>query len=126
MLSPTRRQLRTFHYRSTSQLIESFQGKSILARTKYRSTNLIIQTILEGIIRAKSSRDETGIIKSHLIKYCGLKSTTAEKYLQKMEKAGYIRARNEYWGEREITIYEITPKGKDRYNWFVMINAEIE
>ena len=43
-----------------------------------------------------------------------------------MEKANYVQSRTEYWGERKITVYEITPKGKERYQWFVMINTEIE
>ncbi len=99
-----------------------------MTQTRYRSTNLIIQTILEGIIRVDKSgqNQRSGIVKSHLIKYCGLKTSTAEKYLTKMEKAKYVQSRTEYWGERKITVYEITPKGKERYQWFVMINTEIE
>ncbi|MHA1186577.1 MAG: hypothetical protein ACTSSK_06815 [Candidatus Heimdallarchaeota archaeon] len=96
--------------------------------SEYRTANLIIQTILEGIIR--SERDDSllkqGIVKSHLIRYCGLKSTTAEKYLLKLEKADYIKKREEMWGERIIIIYTVTPLGKERHEWFVKINSEME
>lgn len=96
--------------------------------SEYRTANLIIQTILEGIIRAE--RDDNllkkGIVKSHLIRYCGLKSTTAEKYLDKLVKADYIKRREEMWGDRTIIIYTITYLGKERHEWFVKINSEME
>ncbi|MFW9997464.1 MAG: transcriptional regulator [Candidatus Odinarchaeota archaeon] len=97
-------------------------------KTKYRSANIIIQTILEGILRVSYKKDyfHQGIVKSHLVQYCGLKTETAEKYLSKMEKAGYIESQIDHWGEKEIIIYNITSKGKERYEWFVKINAELE
>ncbi len=96
--------------------------------SKYRSTNMIIQKILEGILRADIDHMlvKQGIVKSHLVKYCMLKASTAEKYLSKMEKAGYLKSHEESWGERTITIIIITPKGKERYKWFVMLNMELE
>ena len=95
--------------------------------SQYRSANLIIQTILEGILRAERKNSLIkGIIKSHLINYCGLKSTTADKYLMKLENAGYIESQEEPWGDRTIIIYKITSLGKERYQWFVKINSEIE
>lgn len=96
--------------------------------SQYRSANLIIQTILEGILRAERENSviKQGIVKSHLINYCGLKSTTAEKYLTKLEEAGYIESHEESWGDRSIIIYTITPLGKERYEWFVKINSEIK
>lgn len=89
---------------------------------------MIIQIILEGILRANKRNPDNnrGIVKSQLIKYSALKTATAEKYLSKMENAGYIRSREEWWGERRITVYEITKKGQDRYQWFVKINAEMK
>ncbi|QEE17953.1 hypothetical protein DSAG12_03791 [Promethearchaeum syntrophicum] len=99
-----------------------------MAPSKYRSTNMIIQKILEGILRADINHTliKKGIIKSHLIKYCALKASTAEKYLLKMINAGYIISHDESWGERKISIVEITNKGKERYKWFVMLNLELE
>ena len=103
-----------------------------MVKTKYRSANMIIQTILEGILRTMKKNAENtsflrkGIVKSQLIKYSNLKTTIAEKYLLKMEKAGYITSHEDYWGERKITIYQITPKGEERYQWFVKINTELE
>jgi predicted transcriptional regulator len=99
-----------------------------MGKTNYRTSNIIIQDILEAILReeTKNLHVNQGIIKSHLIKQVGLKTATAEKYLQKMEGAQYIAAHEEPWGERSIIIYETTPKGRERYEWFVKINAEIE
>ena len=99
-----------------------------MGKTEYRSTNLIIQSILEALLKIdlKHPYLKKGIVKSHLVKACRLKQLTAEKYLDKMEKAEYIISHTEQWGERTIIIYEITPKGKDRYEWFVKINAELE
>ncbi|UYP46795.1 hypothetical protein NEF87_003080 [Candidatus Lokiarchaeum ossiferum] len=99
-----------------------------MGATKYRTSNLIIQDILEGILRVEQENlhVKNGIIKSHLIKYTALKTATAEKYLQKMEKAGYITSQEEAWGERKIIVYHTTPTGRERYQWFVKINAEIE
>ena len=96
--------------------------------SKYRSANLIIQTILEGILRANLSSNlvREGIIKSHLIRYSGLKTTVAEKYLAQMEKAGYIESHEEAWGERKIIIYTITSLGKERLEWFTKICSELE
>ena len=97
-------------------------------KTQYRSTNIIIQTILEGILRTDRNKpnQRKGIIKSHLIKYCALKTSTAEKYLSKMEKADYIISHEEPWGERIIIVFEITEKGRERYDWFVKINTELK
>ena len=90
---------------------------------------MIIQTILEGILRADRNNllalTENGIVKSHLIKYTGLKAQTAQKYLDQMEKAGYIFSEKKDWGEREITIYKTTELGKQRYEWFTKINTEM-
>ncbi|MHA1585438.1 MAG: hypothetical protein ACTSVU_06700 [Promethearchaeota archaeon] len=93
----------------------------------YRTSNKIIQTILEGILRADQNHllIKEGIVKSHLIKYCGLKPAIAEKYLTKMENADYIKSRNATWGARNITIYDITALGRERYEWFLKINAEL-
>lgn len=96
--------------------------------SEYRTANLIIQTILEGIIRAErvDSLLKKGIVKSHLIRYCGLKTSTAEKYLIKLENAKYIEKHEEMWGDRVIFIYTITPLGRERHEWFVKINSEME
>ncbi len=96
-------------------------------KKKYRTANIIIQTILEGIIRAERNRanEKKGIVKSHLIDYCKLKTSTAEKYLSKLINAGYIDSYEEPWGERTINIYKTTEKGRERYEWFVKINTEM-
>ncbi len=99
-----------------------------MEKKNYRTSNLIIQNILEGILRKKYSNpyEKPGINKSGLIKYCKLKTSTAEKYLIKMEKANYIKSSEKTWGERTIILYNITDLGRERYEWFVKINAELE
>lgn len=99
-----------------------------MGKIEYRSTNLIIQSILEELIKVdrQPSNLRKGIVKTHLVRTCGLKLATAEKYLEKMENAEYITSSSELWGERPIIIYNITPKGKTRYEWFVKINSELE
>ncbi|MHA1725450.1 MAG: hypothetical protein ACTSXH_11490 [Promethearchaeota archaeon] len=83
--------------------------------------------ILETLLRKKANPyDRQGIVKSNLIKKCKLKTTTAEKYLKKMEEAGYISSHEEAWGDRTIILYKITELGKERYEWFVKINLELE
>ncbi len=90
---------------------------------EYRSSNIIIQNILERIIKDPS---DGGIVKSNLVRSCGLKASTAEKYLTKMETAGYIESVEEPWGERSRTRFRILPLGIERYSWFMRINAEMK
>ncbi len=94
----------------------------------YRTSNLIIENILEGILREKRKNPyvNKGIKKTHLMKYCKLKASTAEKYFAGLEKAGYIKIYEEMWGERKIFLIDITDLGKMRYEWFVKINVELE
>ena len=73
----------------------------------------------------RDSRDYEGIKKTHIIKKCGLKSKTADKYLSKLENAGYIESKISYWGERGLILYQITSKGRLRYSWFVELNTEL-
>jgi DNA-binding PadR family transcriptional regulator len=42
-----------------------------------------------------------------------------------LKEAGYIEEKRESWGEREIIVYELTPLGRERYNWFRKINDEL-
>ncbi len=121
--------LKEIHKRFAEKLKELIYNDSVTEpKSSYRSTNIIIQTILECILRAERNRSNPreGIIKSHLINYCSLKSTTADKYFLKLEKAGYISSYQEPWGQRTRIIYKTTEKGRERYQWFVQINIEIE
>jgi len=94
-----------------------------LMGNNYRNSNMIIQNILEALLY---DLNEKGMVKSHLIESCGLKTSTAEKYLTKMETAGYIESNEEKWGkERMKIILKLTPLGRQRYEWFVKINSEL-
>lgn len=69
---------------------------------------------------------QDGILKSHLITQCKLKSSTAEKYLIKLENAGYIYSNERSWGERDTIVFKITDMGIERYKWFLKISTELE
>lgn len=99
-----------------------------MSQTSYRSANMIILSILELTIKSNRRKDQgtDGVLKTHIIKTCNLKSSTADKYLSKMEKAKYIESFTDYWGERELIKYRITSIGMERYSWFVKLNAELE
>lgn len=64
-------------------------------------------------------------MKTHLIQECGLKASTAEKYLNRLVEAGYIESHEEIWGERTRIRYLALPLGVERYSWFLRINAEL-
>ena len=90
--------------------------------TKYRPATKIVLKLLECI-----SRDKSGgrALKTHVIQCANLKTTSAEKYIEMLKEAGYITEKREGWGEREIILYELTPLGKERYEWFRTINSEL-
>jgi predicted transcriptional regulator len=64
-------------------------------------------------------------LKTHVIQCANLKTTTAEKYIEMLKEAGYISEKKDMWGERSVIIYEMTPLGKERYEWFMKINSEL-
>lgn len=91
--------------------------------SNYRSTNRIIQNILECIY--KKSKTRKRVLKTHIIQYANLKTPMAEKYLEMLENAKYIVKREGKWGDRNVIYYELTPLGYERYTWFCRINAEL-
>ncbi len=42
-----------------------------------------------------------------------------------LKDAGYIEEKRLAWGAREVIVYELTPLGKSRYEWFKTINDEL-
>jgi predicted transcriptional regulator len=89
---------------------------------RYRPAIKIVLRILECIATRQSSGRA---LKTHIIQCANLKTTSAEKYLEMLKEAGYILEKRENWGERVVIIYELTPLGKERYNWFNRINTEL-
>ena len=89
---------------------------------KYRPASKIVLKILECIARDQANGRA---LKTHVIQCANLKTTTAEKYLDMLKEAGYIFEKRDAWGERTVTTYELTPLGKDRYDWFRKINSEL-
>jgi predicted transcriptional regulator len=91
--------------------------------SQYRSTNKIIQKILECITKKSMSQDR--VLKTHIIQYANLKTPMAERYLNMLKQAGYITEEEGEWGERKVIYYELTDLGRKRYSWFQKINAEL-
>ena len=89
---------------------------------RYRPAIKIVLKILE-CIATNQSRGRA--LKTHIIQCANLKTTSAEKYLEMLKEAGYVQEKRENWGERVVIVYELTPLGRERYNWFKRINTEL-
>ena len=89
---------------------------------KYRPAIKIVLKLLECISKSQA---RGRALKTHVIQCANLKTTSAEKYIKMLKDAGYIEEKRDYWGEREIILYEMTPLGQERYNWFRKINDEL-
>ena len=90
---------------------------------RYRSALLIIQSILEEIIKV----GQEGVVKSQIYKNLGLKTAVGEKYLEQLEQAHYITINEEVWGkERTRQIVRITPTGLHRFQWFLQLSHELD
>ncbi len=91
---------------------------------KYRSALIIIQSILEQLIKAGN---EDGIVKSKIYKNLGLKTIIGEKYLEQLISARYITVNEEKWGkERTRQKVYITKRGLHRFQWFMKLSSELE
>jgi hypothetical protein len=42
-----------------------------------------------------------------------------------LKDAGYIEEKRLAWGAREVIVFELTPLGESRYEWFKTINDEL-
>jgi predicted transcriptional regulator len=89
---------------------------------RYRPAIKIVLKLLECIARNQA---KGRALKTHVIQCANLKTTSAEKYIDMLKEAGYIVERRESWGERMVIVYELTPLGRERYEWFRKINAEL-
>ena len=89
---------------------------------RYRPAIKIVLRILECIER---NQGQGRALKTHVIQCANLKTTSAEKYFDMLKEAGYIVEKRDAWGERVVIIYELTPLGKERYDWFRRINSEL-
>ncbi|MDM7934841.1 MAG: hypothetical protein QUS08_05555, partial [Methanothrix sp.] len=64
-------------------------------------------------------------LKTHVIQCANLKTTSAEKYITMLKEAGYIEEKRVDWGAREVIVYELTPLGRARFDWFRTLNEEL-
>jgi predicted transcriptional regulator len=78
--------------------------------------------ILECISKSQSRGKA---LKTHVIQCANLKTTSAEKYIDMLKTAGYVVEIKQPWGARMIIVYELTPLGRERYEWFKTINIEL-
>ena len=91
------------------------------APKSYRSTMMIIHSILEELVK----HDQEGLIKYKLFKNLSLRTSIGEKYLVRLEQAGYLTIRQEYVGKKTRYRIEITPLGIERFEWFIRITTEL-
>ena len=90
---------------------------------KYRTALMIIQSILEECMKGEN---KAGIVKSQIYKNLGLKTAVGEKYLEQLIAAQYITLTEEIWGkERTRHRIKITPKGVQRFEWFIKLSNEL-
>jgi len=89
---------------------------------KYRPAIKIVLKILECIAKSEA---KGRVLKTHVVQCANLKTTSGEKYLDMLKEAGYLVEKREAWGERVVITYELTPLGKERYEWFAKMNLEI-
>jgi predicted transcriptional regulator len=89
---------------------------------KYRPAIKIVLKLLECI--SKGQLKERAL-KTHIIQCANLKTTSAEKYIKMLKDAGYVNEMRAAWGAREVIVYELTPLGSSRYEWFKTINDEL-
>lgn len=89
---------------------------------KYRPAIKIVLKLLECIAKGQS---KGRALKTHIIQCANLKTTSAEKYINMLKDADYVVEKRVPWGAREVIVYELTPLGKARYEWFKTINNEL-
>ncbi len=89
---------------------------------RYRPAVKIIMILLECV---EKNEIKGRALKTRVIQCANMKATSAERYLGMLRDAGYIYERKEPWGERSVTVYELTPLGRDRFEWFKKINEEL-
>jgi predicted transcriptional regulator len=88
----------------------------------YRSNLLLIQLILEQLIKAGNE----GMVKTMMYAELGLKTAIGEKYMDQLLKASYITINEEPFGkERTRQIVQITPLGRQRFEWFIKLSKEL-
>ena len=89
---------------------------------KYRSALIIIQSILEILIK-----ENEGIVKSRIYKSIGLKTIIGDKYLEQLIVARYVTLNEEKWGKERIRqkVY-ITKRGLHRFQWFMKLSSELD
>ena len=93
-----------------------------MGAARYRPAIKIVLKLLECISKGQS---KGRALKTHIIQCANLKTTSAEKYITMLKDAGYIEEKRVAWGAREVIVYELTPLGKARYEWFRTINDEL-
>ena len=89
---------------------------------KYRPAIKIVLKLLDCIAKSQS---KGRALKTHIIQCANLKTTSAEKYINMRKDAGYVEEKRVAWGAREVIVYELTPLGKSRHEWFKTINDEL-
>ena len=84
---------------------------------------MLIQSVLEELLKSEPD----GMVKTQIYKNVRIKTTIGEKYIEQLVSAGYISVKEEKWGKERIRMrIRITPKGKQRFAWFMQLSNELE
>ena len=83
---------------------------------------MIIHSILEELVK----HDQEGLIKYKLFKNLSLRTSIGEKYLSRLDQAGYLSIEQEYVGKKNRFRIMITPLGIERFEWFIRITTELK
>ena len=92
------------------------------APKSYRSSMMIIQSILEELVKF----NQTGLIKYKIFKNLTLRTSIGEQYLTRLDQAGYLTIQQENVGKRIRYRIKITPLGIERFEWFIRITTELK
>ena len=91
-------------------------------RQRYRREFQIIMKILECVI-VESRHGKC--YQTRIEQFANLQTEMRKFYMQKLEKAGYVKRMGGTWGRRVVNYYVMTEKGLERFRTLRMIEDEL-
>jgi len=91
-------------------------------RQRYRREFQIIMKILECVI-VESRHGKC--YQTRIEQFANLQTEMRKFYMQKLEKAGYVKRMGGTWGRRVVNYYVMTERGLERFRTLRMIEDEL-
>jgi len=91
-------------------------------RQRYRREFQIIMKILECVI-VESRHGKC--YQTRIEQFANLQTEMRKFYMEKLEKAGYVKRMEGTWGRRVVNYYVMTEKGLERFRTLRMIEDEL-